>query len=1055
MALESTTTPVVKPDPPETNFQKKLNATTNTLYTEKIKIETLGKGDVFSAKAAGIDKFLTYGNKIYGSLGFDPYRAGGVEGVKSGNDVLYDSKVSGLDDFIQRGVPGMMKLAGIGVRDSFGLGVFADDLDYKTFDETMQNYSSSRGGDGSSQSGFNKFIKGAHNTTLSGGYTIGIITGILGEELALAGITALSGGYAAPVTGTAAVGSLARGMGLLAKVGTKMKLVKAIDKISDVKNARSWLYKGITGFGKNLLPLGNTVDFLKGAEKLKGLSNTQVAVRGVGSLVRDARKFTMANSESKLEADLARKEFTENAYNDYYASKDNKGLMSDKELNKISAASDKVYKNVYGANFGLIYLTNAISFDGMLSNMKGISRLGTASRFSIKGFKQGLSKVTVKALPRTIGNAIKSAAYKKFSGLTLKSVVGGTFRASMEGFQEIGQDVISKSLQSFYREQEKVRREGENNSKNSAAYIKKQQFAGSFYKYLSKDLNKARKELWSEEGLTTYLSGFLTGAVVSPASSVSSGVTNYFLNANSSFSVGKTKDFVFNNKKYNAAKANEMIALQKEAEELEIFFNDPKSFNSVYDNSLFNQVELKEALEQSAINENQNEFSNVKHELFTNGIYKLFKTGTEKEFSAHLKYMADNFNEQELSDIFNNEVVTEKNKHEYQEKLRTNAKKIEEFKEIYDAVNETYGENPINKSELKFGDKDYMSNYFKHKAFEDMKKELVFSYSKIENRTERIKKIRANIAKTKNLNSLESNAFTSSADLQMQIDLLENEVAANNELLKTSKDEDFVAKAKLIKKRLTSYKKYQSILNKIKKDGLFLEENTVDEYEDLFQEYEKILKTFSADELKTIIEDNKTITWRNDKNFTDIWDTLKLGQENEYFQKVVDTLISPDGQVSYMNGSIEANERINKNKKSIILNSLIAFQKRETSDEMLHELSDNNLFFNLDELDDLLDHGMMPINMYNLNTQELATKDEYELAVKILEKYVKKLTGKKIIELNSRTQQGRKLKNDKRRLVTLIRNFKIKLDQDLDLNSREGLVFLELLKQYWIVTSII
>ena len=94
MALEPIATPLETPDPPETNFKKNTTAVKDKLYTEKIKIETLGKGDIFSAKAAGINKFLTYGNKIYGSLGFDPYRAGGIENVKSGNDVLYDSKVS-------------------------------------------------------------------------------------------------------------------------------------------------------------------------------------------------------------------------------------------------------------------------------------------------------------------------------------------------------------------------------------------------------------------------------------------------------------------------------------------------------------------------------------------------------------------------------------------------------------------------------------------------------------------------------------------------------------------------------------------------------------------------------------------------------------------------------------------------------------------------------------------------------------------------------------------------------------------------------------------------
>ena len=1032
--------PIKKIDPPETNFQKNVSSGLNNLYAEKIKIETIGKGDIFSAKAAGAGKFLTYGSKIYGANGFDPYRAGGIEGVKSGNDVLYDSKIGALSDFTTRGLPGMYKLAKIGAKDTFGLGMFSNDLDYINFDETMQNYSSSRGGDGSSSTG--KFL---HNTALSSGYTVGIIAGMAAEEISLGIITAASGLTAAPATGAAAVGSLARGIGLIAKAGNKIGLLNKIDNVADVAKARSWLSKGARGFGKNLLPLGNTADFFRGAEKLKGLSNTQVAVRGVGSLVRDARKFSMANSESKLEADLARKTFTENAYNDHY--KYTGGLMSDKLMKEINSDSQKVYDNVYAANFGLIYLTNAITFDGMLSNMKGLNRLGDATgRFSIKGFREGLKKVSVKALPNTLRNVVKSGIRNTAAKFTKKNIIGGAIRSSMEGFQEVGQDIISNSVQSFYQDQEKVRREADKNILKSAAYNKKQQFSGSFYKFMSEDLTKATKDIFSKEGLSTFLSGFFMGAFAHPAGVITGGVQNYLLNPNSTYSLAKSINYLKDNKKFKADKIKNFELLEKQAAELELFFNDTKSFNDVYNNSLFNQVELQEALQQSALDNNKNEFNSAKHEMFTNGVYNLFKTGTDKEFSSHLNYMADNFNVDELADIFPGQDVNENNKSEFQQKLKDNANKISEFREIYDAVNQDYV-NEVDMSNAKVEDEDYMAKAHQYRAYENLKKELVFSYSKIQNRTERIKKIKENIAKTKNLNTLESNSFSSSENLQMQIDILETEVNTNNELLKTSKDPAFIKKAKLIKSRFENYKKYQDILNNIKKNGLFFEENVQEEYEKLFNAYEEILKTYTKTELQESLLDANAIQWQNESTFTDIWDTLSLGSENEYYQAVVDTLINPSGQAAFLEAAVQASERLDKNKKEIILSALEAFQKREISDDMLGELSDNNLFFNLDELDDLLDKGLMPINIYNLTTHEIATEDEYNNAVKILDSYVKKLTGKKITNLKSRTQQGRKLKNDNRRLVTLIRNFKIKLDQDLDLNSREGLRFLELLKQ--------
>ena len=140
-----------------------------------------GRGDEFSAKQANQAKYATYGSEIYGKLGFNPYQSGGIPDKKSGMDVLYDDNTTTGDEYY-RASKGMLKLAGIGVQDTFGLGAMSSDKGYLDFEDVMNKYSSSRGG----TAGF------IANTMVSAGYTVGIIGGIALEELALAGSSTIA-----------------------------------------------------------------------------------------------------------------------------------------------------------------------------------------------------------------------------------------------------------------------------------------------------------------------------------------------------------------------------------------------------------------------------------------------------------------------------------------------------------------------------------------------------------------------------------------------------------------------------------------------------------------------------------------------------------------------------------------------------------------------------------------------------------------------------------------------------------------------------------------------
>ena len=375
----------VDSEPPKLNekermLEKLANITHDIEVNEEI-INNTGQfqiaGDIpFSAKQMNYDKYLSYGSEIYGQLGFNPLLAGVKQEdgtYKSGMDDLYDQNTTAADD-IDRAFTGMKKLALIGLQDTFALGAFHDDENYVDFEEVMATYSSSKGG----STGF------WSNTMLSSGYTMGIIGGIFLEELA---ITAATGGIG--LIGSGVIGGTRTFKGL--RRLNKSKYLKATKELGEVAKARTWIGRrgqaigrGSKKFGKAINPIGESMDFVKNIDRLKDFNGLKVTALGAGSVVRDMRKIYMAHSESQLEADMAESDFYKKNMGDFYLDYDNLDkngnptrknvgqLASDPWMQKLNSEASRVHNNVYAGNFGLIYLTNAITFDNMFKNMKGL-----------------------------------------------------------------------------------------------------------------------------------------------------------------------------------------------------------------------------------------------------------------------------------------------------------------------------------------------------------------------------------------------------------------------------------------------------------------------------------------------------------------------------------------------------------------------------------------------------------------------------------------------------------------------------------------------------------
>jgi hypothetical protein len=993
--------------------QEKLKlAAENVSKSNPLKIDAYEAGKdfgYFDAGAANVPKYASYGSEIYGKLGFDPLLLAKAPGQgKTKLDALYDTTTSYTAD-LDRARIGAWKLAKIGFQDTFAQGLFAASDNYLDFESVMNKYSSSRGG----------ATQTVSNSFLSAGYTWGIIGGIAAEELVIGGVTALTGFSSAPVTGGLAVSTLGRGVN---------KLIKGLDALSDVNAARTWVGRTAMYGAKKLNPLENTMDLFRNLDNIKDLNNWKQAVVGAGAVVRDARKITMSHGESKLEAKLAEKEFRDSQF-DYFKKENAKAglgnLVTEDQLKKIDTEASSVYNNVYQGNFGLIYATNAITFDNMFKNMKATNFLAKDLYSVLR--KKGSDLVSVEVLKNTAMNAVKNQLGK----ITWKSALDFSLSSSMEGLQEVGQDWISGSVQSY-----------------RARNVQGKQLRGGFLTYLEQDLKDAAYKSYKDgSGLEAYLSGALMGVFAGPVGFATGRVNNYLFNGG----INKTYQYVANNEEYQKQKLKLEEQRNKKAQNLTNFFNESGTFLQTIGKTVYTQQELQEGLIAAANNNDKRTFNTTQNESFVNGVYDLMESGLDSEFAKHLTYMADKFSVEEMQEMFGRKDINEENASEYREKIKKRANQVTALRKEYDEI-QLNNKNPYNlNGQVSDNPEDFINNVIKHTAFENYKKEMLFNKAAIENRAERLKAIEEEIRNETSLSSTEVSAFMSADALDKQIALLETEYSAAKELKGKDKTALF--------KKLSAFKSYKEALVAYKnlQAQKVVSISEKEEFDKLFNAYMEVMSAYGE---KTPLDYSNLDAYNSklelfERSFEKIYDYQNLGIESDYLNEYANILNTKAGSDKWREARVELLKNLEGNKEQYIKDALEEFDKRQVSDEMLTKLKEAGVFFDLNELDDLIKNGIMPSEIYNLATDEIvpATTEQYNAAVDIIKSYYKKLTGKKI-KGSSKQKFGRKYISDKRTLSKLLRDYSIKMGGVIDLSNTKGRAFIDKLLSSDKITTI-
>ena len=469
-------------------------------------------------------RYAAYGDDKLSEIGFHPF----VD-----NEANFVQRTDMWDDWsrmLTHSFPVLLKRGFLDGPKSLGKALMGD-FDGADLDDAKEYAEAAAIGQSSREGGLTGLSAFMNNTVMNFGYTAGIITEALLEEVALSFMTVGSRGMTA---GIQAERSAVLGKNLLTafgKFGSGYKAIKnLLPKLAKTPSASRNYWASLRGTGRILNPLENTVDAIRTIRKTNrafklGKADSYINGLGImaktaGSLYRDVRAINMAVSESRLEAGMVENDIYKELYDDRFNETGITPTTEEQVGMRIRAKQGSL--ETFYKNAGIIYVTNQITFRNVVAPRGGIRNFMKGVQQDLKSFdgKYGSigkivydrSKSAIKFQKNKIG-ALAKAWYREPGMKTFKKTLG-YFKANVaEGIQENLQEIIARANIAHYVEAYKT--EGV----SSALYA--QGVNGVSY---SAQMGTSSERYWDEfkyeysskQGLETFMSGFLMGTFARP-----------------------------------------------------------------------------------------------------------------------------------------------------------------------------------------------------------------------------------------------------------------------------------------------------------------------------------------------------------------------------------------------------------------------------------------------------------------------------------------------------------------------------------------------------------
>jgi hypothetical protein len=866
---------------------------------------------------ANFERYYSSGD-TYDKLGFSPYRD---------NESLYNNKMTMGDEFV-RAASQWDNLAMTGFKSgikSWGT-LFTDPLapdleSAKEMQKAMAIGSSTKGG-------FGGFVT---NTFLNSAYSIGIAADFLGEEMAMAAVTAYTGGLAGEVTipGMAAKAGLAsRKLLALGEMGAKLgskakefnkskkafeaseslrKAANNMDNIFDVSSARQFYSKALTGAANIINPFENTVNAFRKTDYASDLAKT---IGRSGAFIDDIIQIKTGVSEAKLEGGMVKIDATKELIDDF-REKNGRDPEGD-ELAKIEALSSEEARRTAFWNLPAIMTSNKLLYSTMMlpiSKMIGRTGTGTANLIediaakSTKATATDIFEVTGKDAMSQIKAAGKSLIKPKFYGKYGTNYLKANFA---EGIQENLQEAISQgAIQHALAVQEDPK---------MAAY---QGYMGHFL--------DGMKDQASAQGFETFASGFAMGMFVQPIMAVPA------------WSMAKGSELFKNKEKLAQVKEERDRALAKQASTLnEIANNDIKYFAPDIINAVKNGS-LSDDLVYAASEGDHKGAQDAKEDIQRNHIITALQSG---KYDILLDKLADykNLTPQEAIEAFGKYGLDKKQSVKAQTLIDDVIKRAEGIRERYEEVAETHP-NPFDYTQYKKGSANYNAAVMGYFSWEEAKKNLVFAKSSFESYTNRIQSMANTFADFSN-NIAKADAQSLMSILNKQG--LDKEIQTLRMELRSLGDVDGQKSVKTKKEKTLEL--LEDFRESLKEAQTTIRDNKITAFKERKKAFEPVKKDFEK-YVQFLSRKNGTVVFDTEMNkaFQILMDSYTMSNELQGLAKSINVLSSPNGFLNVQKRIQKAIENDRPYREKKVEKNLAMFRVIGDENNILNQLAKDGI----------------------------------------------------------------------------------------------------------------
>ena len=725
-----------------------------------------------SRKASRFDRY--YHHPEFAKLGFNPY---------ANNEEFYNANSDIFDDMSRMfGVWGSQVGSGFmsnyrSIEDLTQDGSYFTNPDLLTameFEEALDIGMTSREGG----------LAFTNNMLLQTGYTFGIIGSIAVEEIALAGLEAVTfGGASGLLIGRSAfnLGRLGKTLGntfditRLAKASRNM--LKTFNKADDARDFWTATKAG-RKFATDLFAPETAAAFrnLKTMQHAgQDLTNLGKAAKTFGAFYKDLRSLNLALAESKLEAGMVFNTQIGNGMASYEA----RGLEVDaKAMEDITESANQASFHTVIRNAPLIFFTNQFilgnalpGFNRTMSRVMGDSVKGAGKRiiqtaktigkdgkvvknvfkktdeglFGIKGFTQRVKAAGARGSALGVGQA--SLRY---------------FAANVsEGIQELGQEAIAVGTKNYW------------------TGLLEDPMAGGIELHRASVASAVDSQMGAQ-GFETFMSGFLMGGIVQgPQKIFFQGVPALYNRAKSS------KDF----KEYKENREKMIDSIVKTHNEAWNRMADSMD-NTLWDSTKMNflvQKEVAKDMEKAQSEDNMFGFMDAKDFGKFHHMATIFENGTSGLFRGQLKDLLQ-LTDEELLQAFPNVPKSEAKSGKVRQRLENMIVEMDNFEDRY-TKNKNNNPNKFRPNDFKPGTREYQDEYLKYTAYEHARYLSMFTGESFNRALERADSIYNELASDPILSKIAANDLT----VLLSLDSIDSELKLLAEEIVTIEDKKIKA----------------------------------------------------------------------------------------------------------------------------------------------------------------------------------------------------------------------------------------------------------------------